>query len=543
MEEYKLLDDLKGIQCYFKHKNPQNFYVLFDKTVKGKDKIRCEQCIKYDEKNAIELVQILEEFNQEKNSQHDQLSEMVVEKIKMIEQLQSKITNLKTCVIQKFDSFLNFSFDQKDFLVKLIKEKEQFNFDQFFDYLDDKSQIAKNSKKDMMKIMQTERGMIDKLEISYKQIMEMVKKEQIIEENYNKITQSRQDINALYQSRILSQKTQEDISYNNQINQQKLKYRLLQEIKQSEFCYSMTFNQDETLLAAGFSNSIKLWKFNMGQLTQHYILLQGKSDIDIPTCLTFSKKSNDIYSGSYSGQINFWREINQNRWEIFFTSTIHQGLITCLILNQKEDEIITSGSDKLIIVLKNNQQEKKVSQYELKQHQKVVFSISLNQSETQLVSSSLDQQLIIWEKNSKQIYEFKYVIQKSINDFGHRVCFLNDNFIVWQQNKDGTTHVFQKENGRFKQKPENKIVLDHSEGEDGQFLFPIIYNKEKQILILKYSNSIYIFKNHEDQQFKLEAKINCSSNSIYGCMTKDSKYLIYWDCSLQLFNIQEFNYQ
>lgn len=61
-----------------------------------------------------------------------------------------------------------------------------------------------------------------------------------------------------------------------------------------------------------------------------------------------------------------------------------------------------------------------------------MYSISLNSKGNQFISSSSDKQIIIWEKNDAKIWEFKYVIDKSINDICYRVSYFGDDTIVFQ---------------------------------------------------------------------------------------------------------------
>ena len=56
--------------------------------------------------------------------------------------------------------------------------------------------------------------------------------------------------------------------------------------------------------------------------------------MDIITCLTFSRRNNNLICGSYTGSINYWKEIDQLSWKKKSSQIRHKGLITSLILTK-----------------------------------------------------------------------------------------------------------------------------------------------------------------------------------------------------------------
>ncbi|CAD8159483.1 unnamed protein product [Paramecium pentaurelia] len=334
-------------------------------------------------------------------------------------------------------------------------------------------------------------------------------------------------------------KQEQEPQIKNQVPVSSITYNLLYEIEQKEDCQALSFNKQGTLLATTCKSDIKIWKVDQGKLIDQNIILKGHTSL--VRCLVFSHKQNWLISGGDDLQIRCWKEQKQDNnainWICSQPFKIHLNYVYNIILNQNEDELISCGADHSIKVWKANALENSIEFcYSLDQHQHFVYQISLNSNETQLVSCSMDKQIIIWKKDENKHWKFNNKIEKSIDDYGFRVGFLTDNLIAWTQYQQGYLHIFKQENENFIEIPKMKISLKSQNQQDIYILFPLIFNKEKQLMILRHNRYVTLFELGQNEQLSIVGEpIDCQSSDNYGTLSDDGKYLVIWnDANKQL---------
>ncbi|CAK82465.1 unnamed protein product (macronuclear) [Paramecium tetraurelia] len=333
----------------------------------------------------------------------------------------------------------------------------------------------------------------------------------------------------------------------NQLPLSSISYNLLFEIEYKDDCSALAFNKQGTLLATACKSDIKIWKVDVGKLIDQNIILKGHSNQ--VRCLVFSNKQNWLISGGNDQQILCWKEHEQdnssNNWICSQPFKMHRNYVYNLILNQNEDELISCGADHSIKVWKANASENSIQfLYSLDQHQHYVYQISLNSSETQLVSCSMDTDIIIWErKDENQHWKFSTKIEKSIKDHGHRVGFLADSLIAWTQYEKGDLHIFKQQDGKFIQMPQMKISLKSQNTQDIYIMFPLIFNTQKKVMIVRHNRYVSLFELGSNEQFSIIGEpIDCQTGDNYGTLSRDGKYLVIWNDVTKQLKVYQIQY-
>ncbi|CAK84786.1 unnamed protein product (macronuclear) [Paramecium tetraurelia] len=317
-----------------------------------------------------------------------------------------------------------------------------------------------------------------------------------------------------------------------------INYKLISSTQQKEICTGIAINRDGSLIAASCNNDIKIWKFKDGILIDQKILLKGHESVVF--CIIFSKKIDWFLSGGMDNSIRCWIDRNKkswfssHSWEGSKAYTQHSNSILCLLLNEKEDELLSSSSDHSIKIWSVKSGDNLIEyKYSLNKHKNQVFQISLNSTDTEMVSCSEDRSIIIWSKNENNKWEFKYIINQDVDEYGLRINFCSDDTIIWCQNSKPIAQVFKFENGIFQHKPELSIKLkpfvDSEFGSDYCF-FPSKYNSSTQTLILNQNKYIYRIKKSKNDSFYIDGDVIVNNAaSCYGTIQDDQKYIVIWN--------------
>ncbi|CAD8149829.1 unnamed protein product [Paramecium pentaurelia] len=307
-----------------------------------------------------------------------------------------------------------------------------------------------------------------------------------------------------------------------------LKYELIDTI-QDEQINSFAFNQDASLMVGGYESSkIQVFEFKKGQLKMIQQLNFHKKSI---YCQYFMKKSDGFLSGSCDKTISICYLNDNQKWDIKQRLEGHQGGINCLLMNRNEDLLISSSDDMLIkFWIKDN------DLWECSQtiggHSSFVSSISLNTTENQLVSCSKDSQILIHQYDQEQKMWMVFQIIK-IKQWGRRLCFINDQILVFQPEKREQMHIYQLDSiDKYFVKTKEVIVGVGSERKKNRgcfWFFPQQYVQQKQIVLNKNGCCVNLIKKVENDEFATIQSIDFQTKVIFGRMTDDGEYLITWD--------------
>ncbi|CAD8129688.1 unnamed protein product [Paramecium sonneborni] len=311
-------------------------------------------------------------------------------------------------------------------------------------------------------------------------------------------------------------------------------------IKQSNDCLAISFNLSGSIMISASKQDIKVWAFAQGKLKEITTL---KGDTKNIFCLLFSQKSNSFVSASSDYSIRCWKQINEKDWKNSQSYQKHTNYIQCLILNQSEKELVSGGADNSIKIWQIDFNKNELTYlYSLEKHTNSVFSLCLNQSENILVSCGYDNQIIIWNKDNKQKWQFEYVVTQTIKEQGRRLCFINDNQFIWvtgnQIGKDCIS-MFELKDGKYQENLDKQVKLIKNDSDYDYTLYPIFYNKEKRLVIVRYKCHVYLIKISNNGQLQIITSIKYESNSIQGALSNDGRYLVNWSKSGQKYDIYE----
>ncbi|CAD8159451.1 unnamed protein product [Paramecium pentaurelia] len=562
-----MIEGQESIKCNEHNKNVQ--YVLFNQNPKSK--LLCEQCLQEKEgsKTVLNIEEAINQIKKRKQSEYQEcqnilqpeiliLSNYIEDVPKILEIINQLVRNLieaindwKCKLESKLQEFSKFSFIEEikkvnnqqqsnnQILVELIKTQRQnysetikkilhdlktiitidYNLNKLYSFLDieDKSQLS--PRKNTQQLYQQNKNV--KIEIKQKPNLEILFKGE------------NSELLNVYQLNNLQQMKDQKISIKKQNKT----------IQQTTQCLAISFNKDDSILATTCDKEIKLWKFQDGNICDLlYSLNEHKSEI---TTLLFSKKKNWLFSAGNDQQIILWKP-KKILFNFDFTKRkiqqfAHRGQIVQLVLNENENQLISCSNDCKIIIWDVNYQQNSIQFYQsLEKHTGPVIQVNLNQSNNLMASISLDKQIIIWSLDDQQVWNFKQVIQNSENHLGYRISFINDQTVVWQQNQ-GVTHILKEQDGIFKEIPEQKIQIKKNDKKDGEFQFPLIFNSQKQILIQKYLENVYLFTiDQNDNLINQEQYISLENEYNYGNLSNNGKYLVIW-CNKQ-FRVYEIIY-
>ncbi|CAD8215482.1 unnamed protein product [Paramecium octaurelia] len=214
-----------------------------------------------------------------------------------------------------------------------------------------------------------------------------------------------------------------------------------------------------------------------------------------------------------------------------------------IIFHQNEDLLFSGSYDKSIKVWKVDfNQNQLIFLYSLDKHNDEVMSLSLNQSEDKLVSCADNQnQIIIWERRQNNQFEFKYFVKQSIQEKGLKVKFIKDNQFIWITGgkEIDKLYVFEIEQGIFQENKDKTIQLIANNQNVDEYRFPIVYNKERNLILVRHKTYIYIIREINDAKYKIYHQLNCETIGIFGTITNNGQYLVYWDSKKQEYSTYE----
>ncbi|CAD8215389.1 unnamed protein product [Paramecium octaurelia] len=329
--------------------------------------------------------------------------------------------------------------------------------------------------------------------------------------------------------------------YFNLPQKQEIKLKLIdQSVKQEEQCNVIVFDSSGSIMVSTEKFEIKVWSFLNGtiKLVQ---TLQGHTDW--VQCLVYSKKQNSFISCSFDKTIRCWQQLNQYDWISSQPYQQHTSYVFCILLNQNEDLLFSGSNDKSIKVWKVDfNQNQLIFLYSLDKHNNQVTSLSLNQSEDKLVSCAKGQnQIIIWERRQNNQFEFKYFVKQSIQEKGLKVKFIKDNQFIWITGGEeiDKLYVFEIEQGIFQENKDKAIQLIANNQILDEYRFPIVYNKERNLILVRHKTYIYIIREINDAKYKIYHQLNCETICIQGTITNNGQYLVYWDDNQQGYSTYE----
>ncbi|CAD8133717.1 unnamed protein product [Paramecium pentaurelia] len=472
------------------------------------------------QQNEAHMMQIREEKNQKQQI----IGIIIKQAIENVDILKQVIQNLKTKLIQQLDLII---IQSDQWILKLnafFQKINTINIDQFsLDSLD-------------LQLMNIQ---IEQCNEYYIQdITRFIQKYDQYEETQQCI-QILQDLGKQVQGKQYFCQ-QEVVQHNQEIQQDKeIQIKLIDDsIIQKEMCYAIDINQEFSLMISGKNEDIVLWNFQNGKINEISTLKAHSDDVQ---CLKFSKKQKNFISGSKDNSLICWKCIKQNQWIHSQQYRIHIDWIECFILNQKEDQLIVGSKDKSITIWNVDFKKNKLHYlYTLNEHTNKVCSISFNISETQFATCGYDH-FIIWEKNQEDKWQVKYKQDQQYQ--GEKIKFINDNQFLWVTEQIEKIQVFQKYQNIFQEDINKELQLTNDDYNWDESLFPIIQNIEKNVIVIRQKRYIYLLRIKKDGNLEIIHELNCNYASIYGTMTENTQYLIFWNYKSDRYLIYEILYK
>ncbi|CAD8199474.1 unnamed protein product [Paramecium octaurelia] len=348
------------------------------------------------------------------------------------------------------------------------------------------------------------------------------------------INENRQTRSASAQVKSKMKESDKQILEEQQIElQSENNYELIDKFPQEQSCHAISFNYDNQLMISGCQNDITVWEIKNEKITKKQ-QLEGHTNLVIS--LFFSFQKNEFISGSTDKSIRYWQVI-ENEWVCAQVLQGHKRQIDCLLLDNKGNQIISCSCDKSIRIWRKNEQLKWIQVQVLTNHQAYVRCISFSKSQEQFVSCGEDKMIIIWEIDEFKEWKLKQIIRNE--DYGYRICFVDDNLLIWQPRNINKAIIFQLDSNlnQFNQSNQNIQLIQSSNGY--QNFFPSIYNEQKQVVINKHGRYVYVLKKEFNNAFLISQVIEVGHYCNYGSLSPNGEYLVIWDEGSKNFQIRK----
>ncbi|CAD8066617.1 unnamed protein product [Paramecium primaurelia] len=443
--------------------------------------------------------------HQNKTKPLELLPEWINEKVASLKVIQGQIQDCKSYLQTLIDVFIPYS----------NTNVENMGISELSNKIKGVSQIEVFEKQFQGLLKQS----IDQIKLISDQTKENIKNPGNSKQLYNTLIQKKEQLNSQ------SQKIQQQ--------EKRFAYNLIDQnsFQQTEGCRAIAFNKDDSIVIATNDRAIKVYIHDKGKLSLIQTLNEHKENV---VTLNFMLKSDKFVSGSFDSSIIIW-QYNFGQWTKQQQLTGHTNCILCLLVNNKEDLIISSSKDNTIkFWIKQNDSWQ--FQQTINEHTKSVHSLSLNEQQNQLISCSQDKQIFV-------IQEFgqKWIIKQRIelNQYGYRLCFINDNQFVFQPYCEELMQVYEFDQYIQQYKKTNEIPVKCGSSSDTSY-FQLQYLKSKSLLFNKNGMFINILKKKGDNQFQVEQYISFDDHVNFGQISQDGNYMINWDMAKRRIQIRKY---
>ncbi|CAD8131380.1 unnamed protein product [Paramecium sonneborni] len=482
----------------------------------------CTKCLinKYNNE-LIHVQDSIEKINQAKQQVKEERSIQLQINLQNINKLSETVQELKNFYIQQIDKInstikkwsQSIQNGESNFINK-VKSKQSNDYQVFIKFI--------KEEENNMKLYQS----TFQMDI-YKQIQSLIETD-LIKKCFNFLDKTQIIIKIIEQQ---DQKQQEFKSQ--QLNP--FTYNLIQKnsIKQTEWCGAIAFNKDNSIVLVGCESKIKVFEFKQEQLKQTQLLKEHSKNVNT---LNFMKKSSQFISGSEDSSIIIWSMNENNQWICKQKINGHSSYIYCLILNNNEDIIISGSADKKIKFWME-QNEWKCSQT-ITDHTSNVYGLSMNDQQNKVISCSGDKLILIIEQSSKD-QKWNVVQNIKVEQFGNRICFMNDDVFTFQPVGKEYMHIYEINNTN-KQYSKTKDIVLKSRYQDYNCLFPQQYIKQKCLLVNKNADNINLIRTNQNGHFITEQSIDFGTYNLFGSMSDNGDYLITWDEKSQEIQIRKY---
>ncbi|CAD8209873.1 unnamed protein product [Paramecium octaurelia] len=545
----KMIENEKDFFCTKGHKLPV-VTIALDPKLSRDERLLCTECLEntcMDGKmvGLRKMIQIVEE-NQIK--QMEKVENIIMDQIKQVEQLHSIVDQMKSFVLQQLNELITILIGWIQNLQKKGQQQSEYSLQEEIE----KMVLQRNNtyttlQPQISEIQKTNFCWISKLHPKLEQFNQFAEYKRCKDILTNiglesqHITNEQQQINVQKENEELQQLIAELNIQHPQAEQsacsdnlQSFSYDIIQEfsIQKIEQCYAIAINKDCSTLLVGCLSQIKVFEFNQGNIKQIQTLNEHKQYV---TTLNFMKKSKQFISGSRDKSIIIWRCDENNLWTLQQRLNGHSFWILCLVLNTNEDLIISGSNDPSIKFWINKNEW--VCQQTITDHSSSIYGLSLNQQQNRVISCGYDKLILIMEQQEQN--KDWIVIQKiKVEEFGHRICFIDDNIFAFSQYDIEQLTLFEMNpiNKQFNKTRDISIKC----GLEDECFFPQQYINSKQILLSKNGEYVNLIKKKQNEDFLTEYSIPFRTFCLFGVMSDDGEYLITWDKNSNSIQIRKY---
>ncbi|CAD8179044.1 unnamed protein product [Paramecium octaurelia] len=534
MIQAKMIQKVEDLVCSMNHNLPIQMINL-EKNIQSNKRLLCELCFT-NQSQVCSLNDFLEQIQRNQNQKKNKVKELIDINRKAIEKMGYLFDSLKSEVINYLDNFIN---NTKMWVENLVQTGQQYLAYDFYKEMEKEINGKRQTLfsclpliDEIEKINQQYEGKIIR---KLKYFQSFKKSEQFEQElknlqntNQQILIEEQSEFNPI-QQQLIGEEDQELLKC------QQFRIQLINDSnKQLSNCSTIAFNQTGSIMVSNEKSAIKIWKFSEETLELLHSQDVHQGNIN---CLVYSKQLNSFISGSEDQTIICWKQSNNYEWKNSQPFEEHSDSVLCLILNKSENQLISGGYDKQLIFwevdLNNN---KLIYSDSYQKHENQVRQLNFNQSETLLASCAFGE-IILWQKQANNKWEHQQVIKSSI--YGLKLQFINDSKFLWASygKSQDKIQVFSQQNGKFEEQFNSLIQLDQNIQFNDNSQFPIIYNEELKILIVRHKHKIYIINHQKQDIFTIICRHDCGINNMCGALTKNGEYLVLFDQIQQQFQI------
>ncbi|CAD8215398.1 unnamed protein product [Paramecium octaurelia] len=315
------------------------------------------------------------------------------------------------------------------------------------------------------------------------------------------------------------------------------------QIKKNINCQAIAINKQNKFVIVTSDSKILVIFFKNGQLKKLATIIKHKKDV---STLNFFNYNSNFVSGSQS--VIIWPLSLISNQKYIQKISGHAKMIQCLALHPSEFLIVSGSSDATIQFWFNYEQQ--LNNQKITDHKDSVFGLAINKEGNRIVSCGKDKLILIIEKSNSH-HPFWQVRQTiTSNEFGYRICFINDNAIAFQpisyykgyNNGTDHLHIYTPDEDQIYTK--SKEIMVAGGGQICHYYFPSIYNSNKEILLVKNGYMVSLLRIND--QFKGKNQyifFNCLKfykGLIIGTLSEDGEYFITWDAKSKEIQIRKY---
>ncbi|CAD8145726.1 unnamed protein product [Paramecium pentaurelia] len=257
-----------------------------------------------------------------------------------------------------------------------------------------------------------------------------------------------------------------------------------------------------------------------------------------------------LYFMFWRQKFRCWKNQNFNDWISLEPYKKHTDWVMCLVMNKNEiysflEVVIIQQKYGSLILIKMNQH------FFIHQINIIIMLFRQVQINQRIISimcirEELDYYL---GKKRKNTYEFKYFVRipfiykQSIYNYRLKDSFITGNSFISTTGDQGIDMIyfFELIEGIYQEIQHKSIQLMNNDQDYDEYFFSIIYNKQRNLILVRHKSQIYLIRNINNGNFKIVDQLNCNTSDIYWTITDNGQYFVFW--IVKIMDFQFMNYK